>query len=156
MIKIKRAYDQALQTGFDDLLQAQELIVSAQKDFSIAQKINTNKHLTPIFMANTTKTKQIDTIVAAKTCYIGAEEGISLLSGMITALQQTVSTLQEEKNAFEYHKSSLPATCQKQRENIFSTSQNNIQTIQQASTIQKAKELQLLEKKIATPALCLS
>jgi hypothetical protein len=156
IIKMKRAYDQAIKTEFSGLVQAQELIAWAQKDFTIAQKINTNKQLTPIIATNTVKIKQIDTIVTAKTCYVGAEEAINLLSGVIWWIQQTKSTLREEQKAFELNKNSLPLTCQQQRENIFSTSKNNIQTVQQASINQKTKEIQYLENKIDNPTLCLS
>lgn len=156
IIKMKRAYDKALQTWFSELLGAQELISSAQKDFTIAQKINTNQQLMPIITTNTEKIKQVNTIVSAKTCYVGAEEAIKLLSGMIWSLQRTKFTLQEEERIFESNKKSLPIACQEQREKILSTSIDNIQTIQQASVHQKSREIQLLEKKIDAPTLCLS
>ena len=98
----------------------------------------------------------MSTIVTAKSCYVGAEEGITLLSGLGRWLDQMKSTLQEEEKVFQAYKNTLPISCQQQREHIFSTSNNNIQTIQQASVNQKAKEIQVLEKKIDNPALCLS
>ncbi len=75
-IKTKRAYDEAIKTGFSNLIHAQELLLSAQKDFSIAKRLTKSKELYTIISKNDKEIQQAYTIVNTKTCYIGAEKNI--------------------------------------------------------------------------------
>jgi hypothetical protein len=67
-----------------------------------------------------------------------------------------MNILQTEQNIFEANKNILPPDCQEQRENIFTRSKHNIQTVQMASAQQKTKEIKSLEYKIDNPILCIS
>ena len=147
------AYNQASWGTISWLVQASTLVTAAQKDFLLAQKLQTNKKLQQYIASNIQTTAELDIVINAKTCYTISREIISNISWLTQSIDTTKKLLDNEAQALQA--SSAPIACKQQRQTTISTSQTNLANLRNILTDQESSQQKSLLQKRNNPAECI-
>ena len=153
VIKTISAYEEASWGTISWLVQASTLVTAAQKDFLLAQKLQTNKKLQQYIASNIQTTAELDIVINAKTCYTISREIISNISWLKQNIDNTKQLLSNEAQALQA--SSAPSNCKQQRQDTISTSQTNLANLRNILTDQESSQQKSLLQKRNNPANCI-
>lgn len=153
VIKTIAAYEQASGGSISWLTQASTLVQSAQKDFLLAQKLQTNKQLDQYISTNIQTTAELDIVINAKTCYTISREVITNISWLTQSIDTTKQLLTSELQSLQT--SSASSDCKQQRQNTISTSQTNLTNLRDILTNQEVVQQKSLKQKRNNPVICI-
>ncbi len=147
------AYQDALQKTVTWLQNAQILITQAQQNFTKAQQLQLSNTLNPYIQKNLETTQTLSTIIGIKTCY-GMGQSIintldTIISGQIPNIQEL---LNNENNLIQT--TNLPAWCADKLQNIATTSQRQMTSLQTTLIRHKESYNSDFKKKIQDPQTC--
>lgn len=153
VIKTITAYEQASWGTISWLVQASTLVNSAQKDFLLAQKLQTNKKLQQYIASNIQTTAELDIVINAKTCYTISYEVISNISWLTQSIDTTKKLLDNEAQALQA--SSASSNCKQQWQNTISTSKTNLTNLRNILADQESSQQKIFLQKKNDPAICI-
>lgn len=153
VIKTIGAYDQASWGTISWLVQASTLVTAAQKDFLLAQKLQTNKKLQQYIASNIQTTAELDIVINAKTCYTISREVISNISWLTQSIDTTKKLLANEAQALQASSASI--ACKQQWQDTISTSQTHLTNLRNILTDQESSQQKDLTQKRNNPAGCI-
>lgn len=153
VIKTINAYEEASWGTISWLVQASTLVTAAQKDFLLAQKLQTNKKLQQYIASNIQTTAELDIVINAKTCYTISREIIANISWLKQNIDTTKQLLSNEAQALQA--SSASSNCKQQWQNTISTSQTNLTNLRNILADQESSQQKSLLQKRNNPADCI-
>lgn len=153
VIKTIAAYDQTSWWTISWLVQASTLVNAAQKDFFLAQKLQTNKKLQQYIASNIQTTAELDIVINAKTCYTISREVISNISWLKESIDTTKKLLDNEAQALQA--SSAPSDCKQQWQTTISTSKTNLTNLRWILADQEVIQQKKLVQKRNDPTICI-
>ena len=153
VIKTISAYEQASGENISWLMQATTLVQSAQKDFLLAQKLQTDTQLQQYIASNIQTSTELDIVINAKTCYTISREVIANISWLTQSIDDTKQLLQNEQQTLQASPAS--SDCKQQWQNTISTSQTNLTNLRNILTNQEVVQQKDLQQKRNNPAICI-
>ena len=153
VIETISAYEQASGGTMSWLIQASSLVQSAQKDFLLSQKLQTDNQLAKYISTNIQTSAELDIVINAKTCYTISREVISNISWLTQSIDATKQLLQNEAQALQA--SSASSDCKQQWQNTISTSQTNLTNLHNILSNQEVIQQKSLLQKRNNPAVCI-
>ena len=153
VIETISAYEQASGGTLSWLVQSSTLITSAQKDFLLAQTLQTNKKLQKYISSNIETSAELGIVINAKTCYTISHEIITNISWLTQSIDTTKPLLTNELQAIQA--SSAPSNCKQQRQNTISTSQTNLTSLRDILVDQESSQQNVFLQKRTNPTICI-
>ncbi len=150
------AYQNALQSTVSWLQDAQGFIAQAQQNFDIAKKIENDRSLDKDITTNQQTTTAVSNVIDMKTCYGIGQSVITNLNDIITIIQNTKKTLQEEEWYIKQRVWSLSQDCYQQLLHIVDASTEQVQLLQLQMQKNTTTYKSDFSKKVDNPLLCIS
>lgn len=153
VIRARQAFHYATQGTISWLQQASTLVATAQKDFLLADRLQTDQSLQNAIAANRLQSAELDILINAKTCYTISREVIANISWLTQSIDDTKQLLQDEAQALQA--SSASSTCKQQWQKTISTSQTNLTNLRDILTNQEVVQQKKMLQKRNNPVLCI-